>query len=98
MNGFIEKITGMAPLSDQVIATDLLIAAKSGIKSYALAITETATPEVRNILKQQLEETITLHEQISTYMINKGYYQPYDTEQQSQIDKNTAETALNLVK
>lgn len=97
MNGFIEKLTGMAPLSDQVIATDLLIAAKSGIKSYALAITETATPEVRNLLKQQLEEAITLHEQISTYMINKGYYHPYDTEKQAQMDLNTAETALNLV-
>ncbi|MGN8845319.1 hypothetical protein ACTNDN_21190 [Niallia sp. HCP3S3_B10] len=41
-----------------------------------------------------MEEANTLHEQISTYMINKGYYHP---EKQAQMDINTVETALNLV-
>ena len=98
MNGFIEKLTGLAPLTDQVIATDLLSALKSSIKNYSLAITETATKEVREILKQHLEDAIDLHEKMTNYMVNKGYYEPYDTEKQFQIDIKTAETALNLTK
>ncbi|WP_112181970.1 MULTISPECIES: spore coat protein [Paraliobacillus] len=98
MNQLIEKITGMAPLTDQVIATDILMAAKAEIKSYALAITETATPGVRNTLTMQLDEVITFHEQISTYMINNGFYHPHDTEKQLEIDRKITETALRLAK
>ncbi|PKG22665.1 spore coat protein [Niallia nealsonii] len=98
MNQFIEKITGMAPLTDQVIATDLLTAAKSEIKNYALAITETATPEVRQTLVKHLEEAIVSHRIISTYMMNQDYYFPYDTTKQIQMDMKIAETALNIAK
>ncbi|WP_088105463.1 spore coat protein [Halalkalibacter urbisdiaboli] len=96
MNQLIEKITGMAPLTDQVIATDILIAAKAEIKNYALAITEAATPEVRNTLTQQLEEAIQFHLTISTYMIDHGFYHPHNTKEQLTLDMKTAQTALNL--
>jgi similar to spore coat protein len=95
---FIEKMTGMAPLTDQVIATDILMAAKSEIKNYALAITETATPEVRNTLKQHLEDAIEFHKQISAYMIDKEFYNPHDTSKQLQVDMKTSETALTIAK
>ncbi|GAE24390.1 spore coat protein [Halalkalibacter wakoensis JCM 9140] len=96
MNSFIEKITGMAPLTDQVIATDILVASKAEIKNYALAITETATLDVRQTLTNQLEEVISFHEQISTYMIENGYYHPHDTKKQLQVDLDAAETAIQL--
>ncbi|WP_078551521.1 spore coat protein [Bacillus alkalicellulosilyticus] len=98
MNTLMEKVTGLAPMTDQVIATDMLIAAKSGIKNYAFAITESATPEVRQTLSRHLEEAIEFHQQISKYMIEKGYYMPHDTKAQNQIDMKTAETALQLAK
>jgi similar to spore coat protein len=98
MNQFIEKITGMAPLTDQVIATDILMASKSEIKNYSLAITEAATPEVRNTLKLHLEDAMDFHEQISTYMINNGFYHPHDTSKQLQVDLQTAKSALNIAK
>ncbi|UOR11087.1 spore coat protein [Halobacillus amylolyticus] len=98
MNNFLEKITGMAPLTDQVIATDILLAVKSEIKSYSLAITETATKEVRDTLTQQLEEVIAFHEQISAYMIENGFYHPHDTSKQLQVDMKTADTALSMTK
>lgn len=41
MNALIESLTGMNKMSDQVIATDFLIAAKSGVRNYAIALTET---------------------------------------------------------
>jgi similar to spore coat protein len=76
----------------------MLMSAKSAVKNYALAITETATPEVRHTLIQHLEEAVEGHKQISTYMINKGYYHPNDTSKQLQLDMNTAKTALNVAK
>lgn len=81
-------------LNDQMIATDFLIGAKNAIKSYAMAITESATPEVRSTLKQHLNDAIELHEQISQYMINKGYYHPANVQEQLRIDMQAARQAL----
>ncbi|MOA40216.1 Coat F domain protein [compost metagenome] len=36
---------------------------------YAMAITEAVTLEIRETLKQQLEQNINLYEQVSSYMI-----------------------------
>lgn len=96
MNPIIENLTGMNTLTDQVIATDLLIAAKSGVRNYAIAITEAATPEVRAVLHNQLHESIEMHEEITSYMMSNGWYHPYDTDEQIQLDLKTASTALNL--
>lgn len=96
MNALIESLTGMNKMSDQVIATDFLIAAKSGVRNYAIALTETTNPEVRNILRKQLKDAISTHEKIFNYMMERGYYNPYDVEQQFEIDMTTTETALNL--
>ncbi|MCR6104924.1 spore coat protein [Salipaludibacillus agaradhaerens] len=98
MNQILEKLTGMTGLTDQVIATDLLVSAKSGIKNYALAITETASPQIRKTLMQQLEDEIALHQRISNYMIDRGYYHPHNTGEQQAVDLKTAEAALNLAK
>jgi similar to spore coat protein len=81
-------------LNDQMIATDFLIGAKNAIKSYAMAIAESATPEVRNTLKQHLNDAIQLHEQISQYMINKGYYHPANVQEQLRVDMQAAQQAL----
>jgi len=88
----------MAPMTEQVIATDLLMASKTAIKNYALAITETATSEVRITLVQHLDDAIELHRRISMFMIDKGYYFPNDTEKQLQIDLSIADKALSLAK
>lgn len=96
MNQIIQNITGMGALTDQVVATDLLVTAKSGIKNYSVAITEASTPEVRATLQQHLNEAINLHEQITNYMINKGYYHPYNIQEQIAVDQQAAQTALNL--
>ena len=96
MNGLIESLTGMSKMTDQVIATDFLISAKSGVQNYAVAITETTSPEVRVILKKQLQDAIATHEKISNYMMKKGYYNAYDMQEQYKLDMKTTDTALNL--
>lgn len=96
MNGLVEMLTGMDKLSDQVIATDFLIAAKSGVQNYSIALTEVTSPEIRSTLKKQLNDAINTHETISNYMMKKGYYYAYDLQEQFKVDMQMANTALNL--
>ncbi|MBC5638308.1 spore coat protein [Ornithinibacillus sp. BX22] len=96
MTGMIQNMAGMGGMTDQVIATDLLISAKTGIKNYAAAITETATPEIREALREQLIMAIESHEKITNYMISKGYYHPGNMNEQLSVDMQTTQTALNL--
>lgn len=96
MNPIIETLTGMNALSDQVIAMDLLISAKSGVRNYAMAVTESGTPEVKEILTRHLEEAIDIHEQISAYLTEKGYYHAWNPNEQFNLDVQNINTALNL--
>ncbi|BCJ99599.1 spore coat protein [Anaerocolumna chitinilytica] len=96
MNSIIEKLTGTDKLSDQVIATDFLLSSKSGIQEYAVAITETTSPELRVTLINQLNDMINTHEVISDYMMSKGYYHAYNLEEQYKVDMKATDTALNL--
>ncbi|WP_348624351.1 spore coat protein [Paenibacillus peoriae] len=98
MNSIDQNMTGMGGMTDQVIASDLLISAKSGIKSYAIALTESTSSEVRNVLCDQLSKAVNLHEQIFNYMKNNGYYNAYDPEQQIQMDIQNADKALSMSK
>lgn len=96
MNTIIKNMTGMNAMTDQVIASDLLISAKSGIKNYAAALSEAATPEVRSVLCDQLSKAVNLHEQIFNYMKENGYYNAYNPDQQIQQDIQNAEKAISL--
>lgn len=95
MNQMMQNMEGMGAMTEQVIAADFLITAKTGIKNLALAITETSTKEVRDTLKQYLNDAIETHEKISDYMISKGYYYPDDLSKQLQMDMTASQTALN---
>ncbi|KZE67665.1 spore gernimation protein GerQ [Fictibacillus phosphorivorans] len=96
MNSFIENLTGMDALSDQVVAMDLLIAAKSGVRNYAMAVTEAGTPEIKEMLTRHLEEAIELHDQVSVYMVEKEWYHAWNTDEQIDLNLLNMKTALNL--
>jgi similar to spore coat protein len=96
MNALVEKLTGLDKMTDQVIATDFLVSSKSGIQNYAVAITETMSPDLRVTLIKQMNDMITAHEAISDYMMKKGYYHAYDMQEQYQVDMQAADTALGL--
>lgn len=83
---------------DQVIATDFLIATKTGVRNLTFALTESVTPEAREILREQLAYTIDAHEKISQYMMEKGYYHPSNLEDQLKVDLKTSKAALKLAK
>jgi similar to spore coat protein len=83
---------------DELIATDLLITAKSAVRAYAVAVTETASPEVRKVLVKQMNQAIEDHAEIAEYMIQNDMYMAYDIEKQLKHDKEKVDKALELNK
>jgi similar to spore coat protein len=96
MGNLLQNIVGMGDMTEQVIATDLLISAKAGVRNYAMAISETATPEVREVLRRHLDIAIGMHEKISNYMMKKGYYNANNPQEQIMIDMKAADVVLNI--
>lgn len=82
--------------SDDQIVTDMMNSAKQGIRSYAWAISETATPELRDVLTQQLTAAIRAHETISNFVMKKGLYHAYNPQEQIQMDIKNAQQVLNM--
>lgn len=95
MNTILEHLTGMHTMTDQVIAMDFLITAKSGVRNYAMAVTEAGTQEIKATLSKQLDEAIDTHEKIAKYMMEQGWYHPWNMKEQIQFDLKNIETALN---
>lgn len=94
--GLLMNLMGMGGMTEQVIATDFLLAAKNGVRNYALAVSEAATPVVKDILRRHLFAAIETHEKIMQFMIDKGYYEVYDPSRQIDIDMKAADTVINL--
>lgn len=81
-----------------VIATDLLITSKAAVRNLATAITETATPSVKKLLRRELDNAIDTHDKIAKYMIKNEMYHAYDLNEQMEHDLEKADIALNLAK
>ncbi|CAM3779705.1 spore coat protein [Marinicrinis lubricantis] len=87
---------GMPELADATFALDFLLAAKNGVRNCAFALSETATPEVRMLLRKLLDEALLLHEEVSQLMIRKGWLFPYGSAQQVELDMKSANTAVQI--
>ena len=98
MDKFIEILGSAREVTDQVIATDLLVTIKMGIINTAKAVNETSNEQLRTDLKSKLHEHIEQHERVFSYMMEHGYYFPQTPEQQIHVLNETAETVLTLNK
>ncbi|KWW20422.1 spore coat protein [Peribacillus simplex] len=76
-------------------AGDLLGLAKSLIKNYAGAITETATPSLRKVFTKHLNAAIDNHAKIFNYLYERNLYPAYDLNQLLQNDVDSANKALS---
>lgn len=85
-------------LDDMAIATDFLITAKAAVRNLAVAITETATPEVKKLLRRELDTAIDTHDKIAQYMIKNEMYHAYNVDEQVEHDLKKADIALELIK
>ncbi|MCP8969597.1 spore coat protein [Ectobacillus ponti] len=86
----------MPSITDSFYAGDLLGAAKTAVRNYAIAITETATPELREIFLKQLNAAVRWHEKVFTYMAQRGLYPAYDLGKLLQVDVTLAQNAINM--
>ncbi|SDH49037.1 spore coat protein F [Alteribacillus bidgolensis] len=71
-------------------AGDLLGLAKTTVRNYAIAITETATSQLRKVLKRQLNSAIDLHARVFRFMYQRSYYPSYNLEKLLQNDVQNA--------
>ncbi|MBT2756778.1 spore coat protein [Mesobacillus foraminis] len=81
---------------DSFLAGDLLGFAKTAVRNYGVAITETATPALRKILKKQLNKAIDCHARIFSYMYNKGLYPSYNLNKLLHSDITLANKAISM--
>lgn len=70
--------TGTQNLSEQEILTDLLSTEKQTTAAYNTFITETTCVNLRQNLKDILNEEHSIHENIYNIMNQKGWYTPTD--------------------
>ncbi|CAI6060297.1 Spore coat protein F [Cohnella sp. JJ-181] len=77
-------------------ATHLLLFAKTAVRNYAIAITETATPALRDTFLKQLNQAIMLHGKVFAYMQSKGLYPAYDLKLLLASDQKNAAEALKM--
>lgn len=92
----IENAEGMPNLADGTIAMEFLLSAKTGVKTYAIALTEATSSEVRTTLTSQLRDALSLYSEISDLMIRKGWLHPYNLEEQFQLDLKSSQMALTI--
>lgn len=92
----IQSMAGMSDMTEQVIATDFLLNAKTAVRNYSIAISEATSPEVREVLRRHLDAAIMTHERILKYMMNHSYYHVHNPQEQMIADRKTSNTTLNL--
>lgn len=92
----IRNAEGMPKLVDANMSLGFLLNAKSGVRNCAIALTEATTPEVRTVLKNQLNDAILMHEEISNLMVEKGWFHPTNLEKQFQMDIESSTTISQI--
>ena len=97
-NDFLDPINaeGMPNLADSAFALDFLLTAKNGVRNCAIAISETASAEARVLLHRQLTEALALHDEISKLMMQKGWFHPYQLNEQFQLDVKSSDTTMKI--
>ncbi|WP_121642952.1 spore coat protein [Bacillus vallismortis] len=81
-------------LADTTFALDFLIRAKEGVRNTAVDLTETASPDVRALLRKQLMQGIAMHQEITELMISKKWFHPYELSEQYKLDQLSAKNTI----
>lgn len=89
----VANAVGMPETTDSTVAMDLLLDAKNGVKTCAIALTEATSPQVRATLLGQLRAALSLYNDATEMMLTKGWLHPDDLSHQAHVDRQTAEMA-----
>ncbi|AEI39408.1 spore coat protein [Paenibacillus mucilaginosus] len=87
---------GMPKMTDSMLSLDFLMAAKNGVRNCAIALTECITPEARTLIREQLNQALALHEEISQLMLSKGWLHVYNLPEQHEMDMRSARTTVQI--
>ncbi|MBU9721303.1 spore coat protein [Bacillus alkalicola] len=98
MNDYLDPINsiGMPEQVDSAIALDLLITVKEAVRNYSVALTEAASPEVRTVIRNQMEAALDYQAEVIDLMIEKKWFHPYDISEQQVLDLKAAQTAIDI--
>ncbi|GIO85134.1 spore coat protein [Paenibacillus faecis] len=77
-------------------AANLLGFFKTAVRTYAIAITETATPSLRETFLRHLNTGVALHAKVFNFMYSNGYYPSYNLEHLLANDIQMASAALRM--
>lgn len=99
-NDYLDPINSqhVPELADTTFAMDLLLRAKEGVRNIAVVLTETASPDLRALLRKQLMQGIAMHQEITELMINKKWFHPYELSEQYKLDQLSANNTLMIGK
>lgn len=81
-------------LDDKDIALDMIKDSKFAVTSLSAAAAEAVNPELREMLRGQLDKAITEHFELSDMIISKGWY-PVQDQPMEQL-RNEYENSQNL--
>ena len=98
MDDFLDPINSvnMPELTDSGVALEFLLTTKTGIRTLSFALTETASPVRRKLMKTQWDVMIDLYDQICELMMKRNWLKPYDLEAQKDLDIKAAENAVSI--
>ncbi|MDQ0159751.1 spore coat protein [Alkalibacillus salilacus] len=98
MNDYLDPINsvGMPEQIDSAIAIHLLVTVKELIRNYSVALTEAASPEVRTMLRNQMDAAIDFQKEVIDLMMVKKWFHPYDVSEQQILDLKAAQTAVDI--
>lgn len=78
-------------LDERDIAMDMLKDSKFGVTALSNAAAEAVNPDLRNMLRTQLDTAVKDHFELSDLMIRKGWYPAYASPQdQLQVEKENS--------
>ncbi|MGF7086583.1 spore coat protein F [Kroppenstedtia sanguinis] len=70
--------------------------AKSAVRNYAVALTETTTPVVHEVLLKQMVSAVQMHYLVFSFMYRRGMYPAHDLHQLLAGDLMRAKKALSM--
>jgi spore coat protein F len=70
------------PMGEKEILNDMLNTEKEIVKLYSSAVTESSCPNMRQVLMRNATQTADDQFNIFNVMVNKGYYQKKDAQEQ----------------
>lgn len=82
-------------ISDEVIATNMISAAKGSANAYLNAALTSTTPELKAMYTSSLNQVISGHTALTELAVKKGWEQPYNPPtQQLSSAYNKADTVI----